>query len=174
MNKSTHVQTVSRFRGICYMKVSLCWVAGLLLGAIFAVDMGSSISSLMRQVSVGRASIVGLFSSAILPFLLAVYAVYIDKRNLLFLICFFKAFLISFSGWIVRDLYGSAGWLLQPMIQFSDHCTAPVLCWFSLRYLTGSGRSLLKDSIICILSAFTAVSIDFCVISPFVANLIDI
>lgn len=174
MYKSTHLNTVSSLCRSVYFIFSLCWISGLLLGTLVAADFEASVSSLMRTAVFGRVSIISLCATAFFPFLLVGYIVYSKRLRILFLICFCKAFSFSFCAWLVRCSFGTAGWLMQPLLQFTDVCMVPVFCWFSIRYLLGHKSSLLKDGIVYVISGITVIVMDYFFITPFVAKLLDI
>ncbi len=148
----------------------LVFIAGLLLGAIYARSLSPQKLTLMRQAVFCQSSIVGLLCCSILPFLLAAYAAYIGRRELMLAVCACKAFSYSAAGLALHRVFGTAGWLMQPMAQFTQTVTLPVFCFFILRICAGrrQKRSLIVILIITILAA----GIDYFVVSPFVAGLI--
>lgn len=156
------------------VRVSLCWTAGLLIGTLFAARGNPSCSSMMRLAAGCRASIVGLAAAAVLPFLLAAYAALFSRPALLLAVCGCKAFCLCSVACLTVGAFGSAGWLIQPLLQFTGLCTAPLLCWFCLRHLSGAAPTLRRDLRICIFLALLAAGIDYTVVSPFLARLTGI
>ncbi len=149
----------------------LVFAAGLVLGAAYACTVSPYKLSLMRQAVSGQSSIVGLLCCSILPFLLAAYAAYIGRRALLLAVCACKAFLYSAAGLAMYRAFGTAGWLIQPMAHFTQTLSLPLFWYFSLRLCAGrkSGRAL---AVILVLTVILA-GIDYFVVSPFVAGLIN-
>jgi hypothetical protein len=106
---------------------------------------------------------------AMLPFLICTYAFVIRHDEIAFAVLFCKAFLFSAFAFSASRIFGSAGWLLLPMLHFCDLLLMPVLCWFCLRKY----RALMRDHFICIGAVVFAVLIHYYVVLPFVAELID-
>lgn len=160
-------------RRIALAVLAACWLTGLLLGIFYAARAGDTYSLLMRMAPSCRVSISGLAASALLPFLFAAFAVYISKPELLILVCFLKAFSFACCGFGVMDAFGSAGWLIRPLLQFSDGCTIPLLCWFSIRHISDIQPTWRADIGVCCMIAAVAVGFDYCLVSPFLVTLIE-
>ena len=64
--------------------------------------------------------------------------------------------------------------MLRFMLQFVDIFSVPVFCWFCIRHVSGGVELNKKDLMISLLLTLIAASIDYLVIAPFFANLIDI
>lgn len=172
MHKTTQL---SSLRAVCRSRLfqfALCWLAGLCLGTLLALSAGSSSFSVMRLAASSRVSIVYSLCCVFLPFLLAAYAVYIHRFALLIFLCFCKAISFSFCALLAVRAFGTAGWLVQPMLQFTDTCLVPVLCWFCIRSISGSSTSVRKDLILSLIIGAAAVSMDYFLVSPFLAELI--
>jgi len=150
------------------------WFAGLFLGAYLAPTAADPLFTLVHPVISGRVSVISGLITASLPLLLAAYAVNIHKPKLLFFIIFLKAFHFSFCGGLIYSIFGTAGWMLRLLVQFTDIFTVPVFCWFCIRHSLGRVGLNKKDLIISLSLTLLAASIDYLVIAPFFANLIDI
>ena len=159
-------------RRICGIFLAIVWVIGLALGAVLSMQAGDRYFLLMRWAADRQVSIVGFLASAFLPFMLSALAVYISKPILLYGICFADAFLLSLCGCVAMTAFGSAGWLVRLLLQFSDCCMAPILFWFSIRCISGS--SFWKDFSLCAVISALVGSIDYCFVSPFLVMLIEI
>ena len=96
--------------------LAICWLSGLFYGIFVFYYAESSVVSLMRRTLVSSVSIVGLLSNLLIPFLFTVYAVYYSMSWLLFPVCFWEAFSVSFVMTGVCMAFGSAGWLVRSMI----------------------------------------------------------
>ena len=154
--------------------VLLCWVVGLLLGTVIAARIDPSSFSLMRRTASSQVSIVDRFIAAAFPFLIAAYAVYMNRPKLLLAVCFCKAFCFSFCAFIIIASFGTAGWLVQPLLQFTDICIIPVFCWFCVRNVSGKRKSWKKDALVCLIFAAITATADYWIVAPFLAKLIDI
>lgn len=150
---------------------ALCVVFSAGLGALFAASAGDIYFHLMRKAPSCFVSIVGSAVTVLLPFLVSVFIITHSKPWLAYLICGIHIFLISSSCYAILRTFGTAGWLLQGMMQFPDICLTPVLIWLFVLRL--SGKCSRRVCVCCILFAVAIGMIDYCVISPFLANLID-
>lgn len=146
-----------------------CWLLGLLLGTLLAVGADASMISLMRRAANCRVSIV-LLLTAVLPFLISAYAVSIYRYSILSVLGLLKAFAYSFCGILSVRAFGSAGWLVQPMLQFTDSITTIFLCFFGIRCCVDQ-TGFKRDLIICILVSVAAVIIDYALVSPYLLSL---
>ena len=152
--------------------LALCWTAGLLTGmaAFFFAD--DILLLWMRGVPEGTVSIVGLLAVSVFPFLLSAFAVFIGWPRLLLLIAFWKAAVFTYVSCGLLTGFDSVGWLLRWFLMFSSLSSLPVLYWFWRRYIPGE-RAVSFAEVFLLLSLFVLLgSIDFCWISPFLANLI--
>ena len=145
------------------------WTLGLLLGTLFAAGLDDSFFPLMRRFFAFPVSIVIHLILAVLPFLICTYAFMIQRKEIILAVLFCKAFSFSLLAFYAVITYGSAGWLMQPMLQFPDLLLMPVLIWFCLR----NTRSFMRDHFICIGVAVAAVLIHYFAVLPFVAELIN-
>lgn len=153
--------------------LALCYCAGLLMGSIVAAQAQESIASWMRTAEFQRVSIVSLLSVTCLPFLISALAVMISQTWLLFPICFLKAFCFGFCATGVSCVFGSAGWLVCGLLLFTDLCSMPLLIFWWLRYLDGLRRLRFSDTALTASLLFLIGSLDHCVISPFLAGIIN-
>lgn len=176
MREQTRLQlhaVIKWFRGNIGLLVSL-WILGLVLGAFFAPAPDDPYFSLMRPEIKHRVSIVFGLMTAILPLMLAAYAVCIQNQKLLLFVSFCKAFLFSFCGCLIGSLFGSAGLLMRLLLQFTELISAPVFCWFCIRQLSGDNGLQTKDLVISLLVTLAAAGIDYFLLGPYFAMLIDI
>lgn len=116
--------------------LSLCWLLGVLLGFLAALQADSCLAALMCRTATGTVSIVGLLFGCFFPFLIAAVAAYLSEPWLLLIVCLLKAFSFSFCAFGISLAYGSAGWLVRILLLFSDLLLLPVLyfyCYFLLK-----------------------------------------
>lgn len=149
----------------------VCWISGLAAGALFAVGADPSLLSLVRRAASCRVSTVVLLLTAIFPFLITAYAVYINRFSLLFLVAVLKSFTFSFLAGVIFRSFGSAGWLIQPMLQFSDTVLCSLYCWFCIRSCRDPGKWK-RDLIICVIFAAVTVIVDSLLVSAFLRTLV--
>lgn len=149
------------------------WFLGLAFGILFFLLSGDSFVSLMRGTLTSSVSIIRVLCVSLLPFLLSAFAVFISEPRLLLLICFGKAFLFSFVSFGVIQAFGSAGWLVRWLLLFSDCASVPVLYWFWLRNISGNSRFCFWEICGFLSMELLIGSIDYCLVSPFLARLLD-
>ena len=161
-----------RRKGGCFL-LAFCWIAGLVCGIWVCLSAGSSFSSWMRSTVYGSVSIVSLHFVTILPFLLSAFAFFISSPALLLAICFCKAFFLSFISLGVYQAFGSAGWLIRHLLLFSDCMSAPLLYWYWRHHLLSNDSFCVWKSACVLALSILIGSINYCIISPFLASLID-
>ncbi|MBE6959260.1 MAG: hypothetical protein E7448_00855 [Ruminococcaceae bacterium] len=152
-----------------YAYFTVIWLVGLVLGTVFAAGSGNQYFLMMHTATGHRVTIVGLTATVLLPFLLTAFAVYKNRRWLLYSICFAKAFAFAYCGLGIAAAYGSASWLVRPLFQFSDIVTVPILVWFALRNLNGMNTRRRQDFGICLGFDIVVCCLDLWYISPFLA-----
>ena len=146
------------------------WLLGLFLGARMYIHADSSVITLMRSAVSCTVSIVGLVGVTILPFLISAFAVFIGCPRLLALTACGKGMLFSFASLCAMAAFGNAGWLVYPLLCFSEICMAPVLYLYWLRNISG-GRGDLRELIPYLTAGAVIGCVDYCVISPLLAVL---
>jgi len=149
------------------------WVAGLVCGCFIAAQASDTYLLLMHRAANSSVSITGLLSAVLLPFLMIAFSVYISRPKLIYLICFLKACVFTITGISVMYAYGSAGWLVRLLLQFTDSVALLLLCWFALRHLDGSKDKLWSDTALCGVLTACLGCIDYCYVSPFLVMLIE-
>ena len=122
-------------------KTAFAWFFGLFLGTIVAAELDCYFASLMRPFLLDRVSIVGQLVVCFVPFLLIDYAASRSLPVVIYAFCFCRAFIFSASGVLIQNCFGSAGWLMRILLQFSDICIIPLLCWFSFYRTCKKGYS---------------------------------
>ncbi len=149
------------------------WIIGLGAGVLSAANASESYFLMMRRAALCPVSIVGCFAVACLPFLFAAFAVYISRPRLLYILCFGKAFLLASCFAAIAVSFGTAGWLARLLLQFSNVLLAPVLCWFCIRHIGGQADTLGKDLLICGAAALACGGLDYLLIAPFLARILE-
>lgn len=160
------------FRNYRFLYLAFAMIAGVVLGVYLAMQSADSFMTLMRTAAGCRMSIAGLIASRFLPFLFAAFAVYISKHWLLIPVFFIKGCAITWCGCLTVAAFGSAGWLVQPLLQFSDFLLLPVLFWFSIRRIVQTRDAIWRDLKICGVAFVLAGALDYCIISPFLVMLL--
>lgn len=154
-----------------FCRLALCAVVGAGLGSLFAVSAGESYFLMMRMAAFRPVSIVGSAVSVFFPFVVSFFLIIHSKLWLVYFLCGIRIFLFSSAAVAINMVYGSAGWLVRILLQFPDLCLLPLLIWSSFERLSCKSRK--HAFVSCTLFAAAVGMINYCMISPFLANLID-
>ncbi len=153
--------------------LAFCWCTGLFLGCYLPQYLDHSYFSLMHKAVNRSVSIVGLFA-VLVPFLISAIAVYFSQTWLIFPICFFKSFSFAFIAACVTIAFSSSGWLVRSLLLFTDILSAPVVLGYWLRLVKTPANKAFQDSAVCAAICAIFCSLDYFVVSPFLAGLIYI
>ena len=151
--------------------LSITLLLGLLLGAWFLIN--TSLISAFSFVSFMKPSFFSLLVTACLPFIFShiIFSYFGFYFLLPYVFC--KAFLHMYCIGGVTLAYGSAGWLVSLLLQFSNSILFVVLFWYWYKQLLrGSFRSS-QDTLICCLLSIFIISIDYTVVCPFAISLLN-
>lgn len=162
------------WRKSCRCFLAFFWVTGLACGILVHLTAGSLLVPLMRSAACAPVSIFGLLCVSVLPFLLSAFVVFLSKPVLLLPICFGKAFLFSFVSLGIYQAFGSAGWIFRWLLLFNDCACVPLLYWFWLRYLSGDRPLYCWEAALILSLEMLIGSVNYNIISPFLARLIEI
>ena len=151
--------------------LAFIWCLGLWCGIGLCFSAGESIVSLMRMVARHPVSIVNLLAVNLLPFLFSAVFVYLRSWHWLSALCFFKATLFGFVSAGVYFAFGDAGWLVWPMMMFSDFlCLIPLwLYWISC---TGNRYGFSPYLRICLTAVIFIIGLDYRFIAPCLVQVI--
>ena len=149
----------------------LTWIAGLICGRLIANQASDQYLLLMRGAAVSSVSIICLLAAECFPFLCVFFSVYISRPGLIYLVCFCKACSFSFTGFAIMAAFGSAGWLVRFLLQFTSSASLALLCWYALRHLDGNCEKIRADGVLCGLLVCCLGCIDYCYVSQFLAAL---
>lgn len=158
----------------CRCFLAFSWLSGMLCGLLFFLSAKSTALLWMRGAPYSSVSIVRYFCVALLPVLLSVFAVFLSAKLWLLLICFIEAFLFSSVSIGFRLAFGSGGWLIQTLLMFGQCISLPVLYWYWLRRLSAGADGRISETVWVLSLTILLSSIHTCVISPILAELIEI
>ena len=151
--------------------LALFWLAGVSAGCFISRINPLIFDSMMRSACKSGVSIVWLTLMTLVPLFVVSAAVYFRLHFLIYPLCAIRAFCFSVCFTGIYIAFGSAGWLVRSLLQMSDFFLIPVLLWFSL-YSLAKNRS--KQVTVCCISYAALIGmLDYCVISPFLADLIN-
>lgn len=149
------------------------WLSGILAGIRMYACSGISFASWMRG-SLGAVSIVSLTTVTLLPFLLSAIAVSLSCRWLIYPLAIGKGLSFSFVSMGCLCSFGCSGWLIGCLFCFSELISVPMLYWFWLRCLRGKGKGFAAEVTLLCSLCFLIGSVDYCLVSPFLAMLINL
>lgn len=153
--------------------LSLVWILGLGLGAFLAAGSEPSFAW-MRLAAQQRVSIVFFWILAVFPFLIAAYAITVRRQEILLAVCFCHTFSTSYIGVFLHRMFGTAGWLIEPMFLLTQNLCLPFLCWFILRHMDGKKNTMVRDHVFCLVFALILATFQYFAVTPFLAELIFI
>ncbi len=161
-----------RPRRLCTLSpwiLALCWISGLLAGILLFLNSGLSFSAPMHSFPVKAMSITSLIVVTAFPFLLSISAILLMMPLFLWILCFGKAFLYSFSS---LYLLAATGFSTAFSVLLLSHGVSVVLLYLLwLRFFRGSQRILWEAVFLLAVCIFMG-SVEYCVISPFLVSLI--
>lgn len=156
------------------LELAICWFLGLLSGAIYGCHTDPAYLHMMRAAAFDRVSIVGLFLLLYFPLFLSAFAAYINKPHWIVVICFVKTFLFASCSFALYDVFHSATWLVRIMLQFSEVISLPFYYLYCLRNISTMRSHIQKDTLLFGAVNFLIGILDYCVISPFLVDIIKI
>lgn len=150
----------------------LCWCFGAAVGTLCFFSAPDLFSSLMRSAAYHTVSIVGVLGVTLFPFLITVMVMRLSREHVVYLVCCIKALLYSLNVLSVYCAFGSAGWLFQFLIMFSENVSMFLLWILWIRYFT-STRKLPAPVVGSFLVIVLLVAVfDLCVVSPFTVSVL--
>ena len=162
-----------RLRKEARFALAFCWVSGLICGIWVFLTADTSLFFMMRSIPTGALSIVSLLCVTALPFLLSIFMVSISRPFLILPLCFCKALLFSFVSLGIIQVFGSAGWLFQHLLLFSDCAAVPILYLYWLRNMSGANLTFSWETVFFLALGCLSGSVDYRIIMPLLAHLID-
>ena len=149
------------------------WIIGQCVGCFTAMQVPDSYSLLMRLPGFTQVSIVWLAFSAVVPFLLSYIAMRFNLRILLVPILFLKSYAFTYCLCCVSIAFDDACWLFCWLILFTDCCCSILYLFFVLRYFNRTAKSQKRMLFVSIAIINMIVCIDYFVVLPFSALLLN-
>ena len=148
MDKFLPLHFANLFRKYAVSVLACSWIAGLFLG-IFISGKVSLDLDILAVAFQNRSSII-LMTVMLLPVVASVFVQYAQQLWMLPLVAFLKSFSFAYVSRIIFIHFGSAGWLIQFLVMFSDCILLPVLWWFWCRLLQDKQRSSISLAVLMI------------------------
>ena len=155
----------------CTLTALACsWLFGSCFGLWAAKSTVMDLSAL--NAALQNEASVSIFAVMLFPFVVSILLVYMRQSWLLTVIALFKSFSFVYVSRILMKDFGSAGWLVQLLIMFSDCASLPLLWWLWCRLLYLKKReTLFSLSIPPVLAAISIGIMDDRFISPILSAL---
>ena len=151
--------------------IALCGAIGSLVGVMIAISAGNYYFLLMHTAAGSRVSIVDTGFAILVPFWVSLFLIVHSKPWLVYVICILQIAQYTAALYAIAISFGSSGWMVNAFMQFSDFFLIPILLLLSKCRL----QNRVSKRLIWISIAVSVVVglIDYCLISPFLANLIE-
>lgn len=173
MTRQSRRELASFWRRYCNCFLACSWISGLLAGQFLFLRADASVYVVMRSAFYRPVSIVGLFFTTVIPFVVSAFAVSFSKPWLLVPLCFARSLLFSYIVLGMAMSYGASGWLIRWLLLFSQ-CVAVSLEYWYWRHCVSGERGLDFPVFLFLISlVFLIVSLDYCLMMPFGAHFLD-
>lgn len=151
--------------------VAFIWLFGIALGCWVAEEAGEQLLSYSSAIVVAKVNLFWMIVRSAGPLILAFLIARYGRREYLYLLLFAKSLLLGFTISLLSEAFGSAGWLLVPLI-----FTCELLgCFFLLLYVL---HLLLKRQVVhkkllttCVFLVCVFTFFDYFIFVPFTASL---
>ena len=160
-------------RNLCKLLVLPVWISSLTLGILTARYSAHFLTPMVQSAVGLEPTFPALFRSAVLPFLLSAFAVFLSEPWLLLPICSMKAFGFGFCASGVYLAFGTAGWLVRFLFLFTDVLVIPILLFYCLRQLRSEKSFHLIEPLTFVGISSALAAVDYYVIAPFLVSIID-
>lgn len=165
MNRFSHRRLSVLLRKYAMTCLACSWILGLISG--LWTSRYAAFHLIGLEDSFHLYTPISILSVALLPVLISALVVFAEQSWLLLPISFLKAFCFAHVGALVTKSFGSASWLIQILLMFSDCVSLPFLWWFWYRLLKSSQQIAFSTIFPIALAALSIGVLDFKVISPF-------
>ena len=163
------------FSARCNFRVCLLaflWLVSIVLGASIAI-YSTVFSSLMRMCISTHVSIVGLVVILFLPFVITVFSIYYNKPVIIYCLSTIKAFYFGVSLALIHNAFRNGCWLLLPLALFSTLVGNIFLLHLWIKYIGEDKQFTFKNAIVTFTGILTTGIIDYFIISPFLAEVMN-
>ena len=151
--------------------LALSVLFGTSLGILVAITAGDKYFLLMRMAIRRPVSIVGSAVAVVIPFLVSFYLVNHSRPWLVYLVCAVRLCTFASVASAISFTFGNSGWIVRLLLQFPDLCLIPMLLYMSCHSLMGHMSR--GHQITCIAYSIAIGMINYFMISPFLAGIID-
>ena len=158
---------------ICIFILASIWIVAIVCGMFYASANREAIGFSILDVSMQSVSPTGLAIILLLPLTVSVIAVSFRFRWILYLVCGAKGFALGYCLFCIQLTFKYAGWLVYPLLLFSDIAMLIPLFWFWIRAITHIDKQPFSDAVVLLLAAAAIGCIDLFFVSPYLISLIQ-
>ena len=169
MVRFLHLRFADYLRKYAVFTLACSWISGLILG--ISISKSVSVEVPASIAASPNASPYGVVMVTLFPILVSVLLMYMSQNWLIPVIAFFKSFSFSYVSWILMRDFGSASWLIQFLMMFSDCVSLPLLWWFWCRSLKADKPFSFALSAPLVFTAVAIAILDYRFISPILSSL---
>ena len=169
MHKFLHLQFANQLRKYAVFTLACSWIIGLFLGISVAKSVAIEhppLTAAFQNHSFISGLIVILF-----PYIVTISLMYIGLPQLIPAIALLKSFSFAYVSWILMKDFGSAGWLIQFLMMFSDCVSLPLLWWLWCRFLKSRQASPISLSAPIVIAVILVTIFDHRIISSILSSL---
>lgn len=153
--------------------LSFLWMVGLVCGLYFISSSGDWITGLFTCVAGSRQSILGLLAVVCIPLIVSAIAIYFSAPALIYIYSVIKAFSFGCSLCGIAITFRHSSWLVRLLLLFSDTGLVVLMLWLWCRMLYKNRFSVRKDLVFCIAASAVIGIIDYFLVSPYFAMLMN-
>lgn len=151
--------------------VAIVWTFGILSGRWIAAGLSDAALISVRDITVGKGSVLLMMLRTILPVVLVWLIVQYSKTRFEFVVIFLKALSIGFSTYVFMCAFGSAGWLVAIIVLLIDYINCFVVIVFLLHLHCSQKGNYKRSFSVVLLISFMLAIIDYCIMLPFTISL---
>ena len=169
MVRFLHLRYANQLRNYAVPILASCWIMGLIFGVIVARSASvefCSLAATTKNTSLFSALIVVMF-----PIIVSILIMYTGLSWLIPVVAFLKAFCFAYVSQVLGRDFGSASWLMQLLLMFSDCASVPLLWWFWCQSLKSTKFTLRSSSSVTMVAALVIAILDYRFISPILSSL---
>lgn len=151
-----------------------CWIAGSLLGLTAAFFPGNFYTPLFRVLPGCMPTPGGTAVTVFLPLLISACAVYLFRYTACYCCCFVRSFGQGIFLGALASVYGRASMLMAVLLLFSGLCVNCVMLAYWLRRIRFGAAGYFRDTAVCFCVCALIGALDYGVIAPFLADVINL
>lgn len=144
---------------------------GFVTGCTVACNDSIIYNSLIQCAAAEPAALTALMGHVLVPFLLTSLICRSGRTELLHILCFLLAFIYGTIAIFVIRAFGSACWLVHPLLLFTATTTLAALFHFWFRCLSDRTQKMQQELLFSVGFAALSSAVDYFVISPFLSRL---